>query len=285
VIRLKKILKEYIFINLGLVLVALGIFYFLVPNNLAVGGVSGLSIIINYYLPQLPVGLIMLVLNIVLLIIGFIFLGAGFGIKTIYSSLALSGMVWVLENIYPLGEPLLEDKLVQLIFGVFITAVGMAIVFNQDASTGGTDIIAKILNKYFHLNIGKALLWVDIFIVALAGMAFGIGVGIYALLGVLMSGFMIDYFIQGFNIAKQVVIISKKSEIIKSFIVNELERGATIYAAKGAFTNEEKEVITTIIGNREFIRLKKFIKEIDPKAFIMVSNMHEILGEGFKDLD
>jgi uncharacterized membrane-anchored protein YitT (DUF2179 family) len=282
---MKRILKEYGLINLGLVLVAVGIFYFLVPGNLAVGGVSGLSIIINHYLPQLSVGLIMLVINIFLLIIGFIFLGAGFGTKTIYASVVLSGIVWVLDKIYSPSGPLVEEKIVQLIFGVFITAVGMALVFNQDASTGGTDIIAKILHKYLHLNIGKALLAADIFVVFLASGVFGLEVGIYALLGVMMSGLMIDYFIQGFNLSKQVMVISSNSEEIKSFIVNTLERGATIYSAKGAFTNEEKEVITTILGNREFIKLKKFIKEIDPRAFIMVSNMHEILGEGFKDLN
>lgn len=282
---MKRILKEYLLINIGLVLVAVGIFYLLVPSNLAVGGVSGLSIIINHFTPQFSVGLIMLVINLILLVIGFIFLGVGFGAKTIYSSVALSGMVWILDNFYPISGPLVKDKLVQLIFGVLITAIGMAIVFNQDASTGGTDIIAKILNKYLHLNIGKSLLAADIVIVFLAGLVFGLEVGIYALLGVLMSGMMIDYFIQGFNICKQVVVISKNSEEIKDFIVSKLERGATIYVAKGAFTNEDKEVITTILGNREFIKLKKFIKDTDSNAFIMVNNMHEILGEGFKDLD
>lgn len=280
-----KKMKEFLFINIGLFLVAIGIYYFLVPNNIAAGGVSGIAIVLNHFIPQISVGAIMLVMNVILLIIGMVFIGVGFGIKTIYSGIALSSMVWLLGVLYPISEPIMEDILIQLIYGIGLSAIGIAIVFNQEASTGGTDILARILNKYYKLNIGKSLLIVDFIVVILAVTVFGIKLGMYALLGVFMNGFIIDNVIEGFNISKEVVIISSKSKMITEFIVKEMERGATLYTAKGGFTNEEKEVIVTFLGRREFIRLRNYIKEKDPKAFIAVSHMHEILGEGFKILD
>lgn len=282
---MKKIIKEYILITIGLALVATGFYFFLVPNDLAVGGVSGLAMIINWYMPGLTIGAIMLVLNVILFIIGFIFIGSSFGVKTIYSSLGLSGMIWALEKLYPMSGSITNDLFLELIFGILIGAVGMGMVFNQNASTGGTDIIAKILNKYFHLDIGKALLIADFFVTLLAGIAFGPKIGMYALLGVIINGFTIDAVIAGMNICKKIEVVSSKGEEIKKFIIDELGRGATLYTAKGAYTNEEKEIITTVLDKKQFIKLKIYIKEIDRKAFIITYNVHEILGEGFKDIN
>ena len=282
---MKKIIKEYILITIGLALVAVGFYFFLVPNDLAVGGVSGLAMIINWYMPSLSIGAIMLVLNVILFIIGFIFIGSSFGVKTIYSSLGLSGMIWALEKLYPMSGSITNDLFLELIFGILIGAVGMGMVFNQNASTGGTDIIAKILNKYFHLDIGKALLIADFFVTMLAGIAFGPKIGMYALLGVIINGFTIDAVIAGMNICKKIEVVSSRGEEIKKFIIDELGRGATLYTAKGAYTNEEKEIITTVLDKKQFIKLKIYIKEIDKKAFIITYNVHEILGEGFKDIN
>jgi len=281
---MKKILKEYILITIGIALVAAGFYFFLVPNDLAVGGVSGLAMIINWYIPGLSIGGIMLVLNVILFIVGFIFIGSSFGVKTIYSSLGLSGMIWALEKLFPMSGSITNDLFLELIFGILIGAVGMGMVFNQNASTGGTDIIAKILNKYFHLDIGKALLIADFFVTMLAGIAFGPKIGMYALLGVIINGFTIDAVIAGMNICKKIEVVSSKGEEVKKFIIEELGRGATLYAAKGAYTNEEKEIITTVLDKKQFIKLKIYIKEIDKKAFIITYNVHEILGEGFKDI-
>jgi len=280
-----KIIREYILITVGLVLLAAGIYFFLVPNDLAVGGVSGLAMIINWYMPGITIGLIMLVLNVILFIIGFIFIGSSFGVKTIYSSLGLSGMIWVFEKTCPLSGSITNDLFLDLIFGILIGAVGMGMVFNQNASTGGTDIIAKILNKYFHLDIGKALLLADFFITILAIIVFGPRIGMYALLGVIINGFTIDAVIAGMNICKKVEVVSSKGEDIKRFIIEDLDRGATLYSAKGAYTNDEKEIITSVLGKKQFIKLKNYIKEIDKKAFIITYNVHETLGEGFKDLN
>jgi uncharacterized membrane-anchored protein YitT (DUF2179 family) len=161
----------------------------------------------------------------------------------------------------------------------------MGIVFNQNASTGGTDIVAKIINKFFHIDIGKSLLMSDFLITLLAGITFGPQTGLYALLGVIMNGFVIDEVIQGISVCKQVTIISSKGDTINKFIMDELGRGATIYTAMGAYTGEEKEVLITVVSRKEFIKLKGFIKEIDSRAFITVNNVHEVLGEGFKDIE
>ncbi|QCX34441.1 YitT family protein [Caloramator sp. E03] len=282
---MKKAFKEYILITFGIILVAIGIYYFLVPNNLAAGGVSGLAIVINNFVPAIPVGLLMLVMNIILFIVAFIFIGANFGAKTIYSSLGLSGIIWFLEKFYPIKNPVTDDIFLNLIFGILIGGVGMGIVFNQNASTGGTDIIAKIINKFFHVNIGKALLMSDFLITLMAGYAFGIKVAMYALLGVIINGFVIDEVIQGISICKQVMIISSKGEEIKNYIMNELGRGVTLYEAKGGYTKEKKEVIMTIVSRREFIKIREFIMDVDKRAFISVNNVHEVLGEGFKEID
>ncbi|WDC84216.1 YitT family protein [Caloramator sp. mosi_1] len=282
---MKKAIKEYIFITIGIFLVAVGIYYFLVPSNLAAGGVSGLAIVINQFFPALPVGLLMLGMNIILFIIAFIVIGSNFGAKTIYSSLGLSGMIWLLEKLYPISQPVVDDLLLQLLFGILISGIGMGIVFNQNASTGGTDIIAKIINKFFHIDIGKSLLLSDFLITLAAGLTFGPKIGMYALLGVVINGFVIDNVIQGLNVCKQVTIISSKSEDIKKYIIEELGRGVTIYDGRGAFTGEKKEVLMTIISRKEFIKLREFIKELDKRAFISVSNVHEVLGEGFTELE
>ncbi len=281
---MKNNIKEFIFINIGLALVAAGIYYFLIPNNLAAGGVSGLSMIINHFVPQIPVGLLMLIMNLILFVMGIIFIGSSFGIKTIYSSFSLSGMIWILESFLPIKASLTGDIFLELIFGILIAGAGMAIVFLNNASTGGTDIIAKILNKYYHINIGRGVLISDFLITLAAAFAFGIKIGLYALLGVIINGFVIDFVIEGIETNKQVTIVTTKVDIINAFIISNLGRGATVYLAKGAYTNEQKEIITTVVDRKEFIKLRSFIKEVDQRAFVTVNNVHETLGEGFKSL-
>lgn len=277
--------KEFILINVGLFFVAVGIYFFKVPNNFATGGVSGLAIVAKHFMPGLSVGPIMLIINIALMVVGFFFLGPGFGSKTIYSSFMLSGMVWVLEKIYPMTLPLTNDTLLELIFSILLPGIGSAIVFNLNSSTGGTDIIAKILTKYMHVNIGKTLLMTDFFIAMSAGLVFGIRVGMYSVFGLLLKAFIVDLVMESLNISKQMVIISNRPEEIKVFIVKTLKRGATIHFAKGAFTDEEKEVITTIVSRRQAIALRLFIKELDPKSFISITNTSEIIGKGFRNVD
>ncbi|WLR51185.1 YitT family protein [Bacillus tianshenii] len=281
---MKKKLLSFLIMNLGALLVAVNVHFFLSPNNLATGGVSGLSILLHHLVPGLSIGLFMIMVNIALFIVGLIVLGFSFGAKTIYTSFALSFYVWLLEIVAPISQPLSDDILIQLIIGQCIAASGMALVFHQNASTGGTDILAMILNKYFSIEVGRGVLISDLAIATSSAFVFGAEVGMYAFFGVILNGLVIDYLLQQLNTNKEIVIISRESEEIKSYIVKELGRGATVHTAKGAFTSDNKEVITTILGRKDYMKLKKYIGLTDEKAFITVHNMNEILGQNFKRL-
>jgi uncharacterized membrane-anchored protein YitT (DUF2179 family) len=278
-------LNAFILINIGLITDSLGIYLFRVPNKFATGGVTGIAIIINRYYTGISVGLLMLILNIFLMVIALFFVGFGFGARTIYSSFALSGYVWLFGRLYAVNKPLTDDKLLELIFAMLLSAVGSAIVFYQNASTGGTDIIAKILKKKTRMNIGKTLLLIDFIITIFATFIFGIRIGMYSILGVIIKGVLIDYVIEGMYTSKHVVIVSNKPQEIKEYITKELKRGATIYRASGAMTNDEKQVINSIISRRESMKLRNYIKEIDAKAFVTIHNVSEIIGKGFKQND
>lgn len=247
---MRQKLFSFIMINLGAFLVSINVHFFLSPNNLATGGVSGLSIIMNDLFPDFSIGTFMILVNLILFAVGFIFLGSGFGAKTIYASFALSFYVWVLEKFAPMAHPLSEDLLIQLIIGQCIAATGMAIVFNQQASTGGTDIIAMIINKYLNIEVGRGVLLADLLIALSSAVLFGPQVGMYAFFGVIINGFVIDYALQQFNSNKEVVIISRHSDEIKTYIVHELGKGATIHSATGAFTSDKKKSLQLSWGEK-----------------------------------
>lgn len=281
---MKKNLRSFLFILFGGLLVAIGTYFFLAPNHIAAGGVSGAAIILNSIFPMAPIGALMMGMEIILFITGIIVIGPVFGGRTIFCSFSISGMVLILEKIFPNIKPLGSDVLVQLIFGILICGLGMGVVFNQNASTGGTDIVAKIINKYFKISIGKSLLAADITITIAATVVFGVDKGLYAILGVIITATVIDKVIASLNTYKQVAIISSESKEIRDYIVDELERSATIYYAKGAYHNNEKEVITTIVDRKQFLKLKDYIKDVDTRAFITVNEVNEVLGEGFAEI-
>ncbi len=276
----KKIIKEYLFTALGTLIVVIGIYFFMVPENLAVGGVSGFSIVLTHYI-KLPISLVSLIINIILLIIGFIFIGKEFGGKTIFSILLFSFYLKILENLFPLNAPVTEEILVNLICGVIITAIGLAIVFNQNASTGGTDILAKIFNKYLNLDIGTGLLAADIVVVGSSILTFGFSTGVLGALGWFLNGVVINYFIDGLNIKREVVIISQRPTEVKNYIFTKLDRGVTIYKAEGGYTHASKDIVVTVLAKNEYFALKKKLKEIDPEVFMLVRTVHEVLGSGF----
>lgn len=275
---------HFILINVGLLLVGIGICFFKIPNNFATGGVSGLAIIASSFFKDIDVGPMMLIINVALLIVGFIFLGQDFGSKTMYSSFALSGIVWAIQKIFPLKHSLTDDMMLELIFSIIFPAIGSAIVFNLNASTGGTDIVAKILSKHTNLNIGKTLLLTDFLIAAGAGAVFGIKIGMYSVLGLSLKAFVIDLVLEGFNVSKQFVIISSKSDEIKEYIVTQLHRGATIYKAEGAFSHNTENVISTVLSRKQAIKLRTYIRSIDDSAFITISNTSETIGKGFRSI-
>ncbi|QAA33304.1 YitT family protein [Clostridium manihotivorum] len=278
---MKNKIKDFILLFIGSVLVAVGTYFFLAPNKIAAGGISGAAIIINNLIPKLPIGGLMMSMEVVLFLLGIIIIGPFFGGKTIFCSFSISGLILIFEELFPKVQPINNDILVQLIFGVLICGVGMGIVFNQNASTGGTDIIAKIINKYFNISIGNSLLAADIIVTVAATSVFGLNVGIYSILGVIINCTLIDKVINTLNTYKQVAIISSEGEEIKRYIMDVLERSATIYYAKGAYNNNESEVITTILSRKQFQQLKQFIADIDDRAFITINEVNEVLGEGF----
>ncbi|MGX8797287.1 YitT family protein [Fusibacter sp. JL298sf-3] len=276
-----KNIRSYLLISLGALLVATGICLFFIPANLATGGITGLALVTHKLVPAISIGNALLILNVVLFGIGFLTIGKAFGAKTIYAAALLTGLVYVFDAFVTLDGPIVDDLLVNLIAGILVSGLGLGIVFNQNASTGGTDIIAKVLNKYLNIDIGRSLLMADFVVVTLAAFSFGIELAVYALLGIIMNGFIIDAAIEGFNLKVNVSIISSESVAIQKYIVESLERGATIYTAKGAYTMSDKEIITSVMGKKEFVRLKTHVRALDPKAFVMVSNVREVLGEGF----
>lgn len=302
--NIKKVIKDYLIITGGLVIVALAIHLFMVPNKFVVGGISGLGIVLQNLLSKVPnnykaitifgktislaflfsLSGIMFILNTILYLLGFLLIGKTFGIRTVYSGYMLNFIYYLLEHFFPIKEPLMNDLLTQLIIMSAMSALGLSIVFKCNASTGGTDITGKILNKYFHIDLGKAVLISDVFITITAFSINGITSFIYGLFGIFLNGIFIDYLLQKFSESKEVVIISKEPDRIKDFIINVLDRSATIYEARGAYTNEEKEIIRTVLSKREFIKLKEFISTIDRNAFITVNNIHQTFGLGFTDI-
>lgn len=279
----KKNIKEFALITIGILLVAISVVYFFEPNNIAAGGITGLAIVINHYIPFISIGPLVLMMDAVLFVIALIVLGAKFGAKTIYSSVLLSVSMWLMQTFIPIN--ITNDLMLATIFGTLISAVGMAIVFNANASTGGTDIIAKILNKFFHIEIGKSLLIVDFLVTLLGAVTFGINIGLYGLLAVIINGVVIDNIIAGFKTKSEITIISEKNKEISKFILDDLERGCTFIKGIGGFTRKDTSILYTVLDRNEFIKLKNKIKEIDKNAFITVGEVHEVMGEGFMGID
>ena len=279
----RESIKEFALITMGIFLVAVSVVYFFEPNNIAAGGITGLAIVINHYIPFISIGPLVLMMDAILFIVALIVLGAKFGAKTIYSSFLLSTSMWLMKTFIPINVT--NDLILATIFGTLISAVGMAIVFNANASTGGTDIIAKILNKFFHIEIGKSLLIVDFLVTLLGAVTFGINIGLYGLLAVIINGVVIDNIIAGFKTKSEITIISEKNKEISKFILDDLERGCTFIKGIGGFTRKDTSILYTVLDRNEFIKLKNKIKEIDKNAFITVGEVHEVMGEGFMGID
>ena len=275
--------KDFLLITIGILLVAISVVYFFEPNNIAAGGITGLAIVINHYIPFISIGPLVLIMDATLFVIALIVIGPKFGAKSIYCSFLLSTSTWVMQKFFPFT--ITNDLMLATIFGTLIAAAGMAIVFNANASSGGTDIIAKILNKFFHFNIGKSLLMVDFLVTLLGAITFGINIGLYGLLSVIVNGVVIDKIIAGFKVKSEITIISNRNKEISQYILNDLERGCTFIKGVGGFTGKDTSLLYTVLDRSEFIKLKNHISSIDKNAFITVGEVHEVMGEGFKGID
>lgn len=282
---MKVKLKEFGVLTFGSVLTAVGIYFFKFQNRFVTGGISGLSLLISGLWPTLPsTATIMTILNILLLIIGFLVLGKGFGVKTAYCSLLFSALTWLLERFVPMTGPLTDETLLELIFAISLPSVGSAIIFDHDGSSGGTDIIAMIIRKYFGLDSGKALLCADIIIASMSFFVFGVRIGLFSILGLVTKSFLIDTVIDGLNLCKYFTIVTDKPEEISDFIMNDLNHTATMLAGTGAFTHSSKTLLLTACRRSEALRLRKKIREVDPEAFMFITNTSEILGKNFRSI-
>ena len=272
---MKSKLKNFSLLTISTLIMAVGIYFFKFANNFTFGGITGIAVLVAKFLP-ISASDFSFVVNILLLIIGWIVLGKSFAEKTAYSTILLSVSLSLLERIYPMSHPLTNEPLLELIFAILLPALGSAILFNIGASSGGTDVIAMILKKYTSVDIGKGLMISDLIFTLAGFLVFNVKTGLYSLFGLIMRSALIDNFIESFNRSKYF-----HATCICDFIQNDLQRGATIVNATGAFTGDDKYIILTVLSPSQAVKLRNFIKEHDPKAFLLVSNTSEIIGKGF----
>lgn len=261
-------------------LIAFGNYLFKFPNHFTFGGITGLAVVIA------KTGFISaadfsFVANMILLILGIIVLGKKFIAKTAYCSVVMSVAQSAFERIYTFSEPITTQPMLELMFAVALPALGSAILFNIGASAGGTDIVAMIVKKYSSMDIGRALLATDVFITATSYFVFGIEVGLYSTLGLILRSFLVDNIIESLNLSKYFNVVCSNPEPICKFIVEDLNRGATVADAQGAFTGDKKYIIFTALNRHQAVKLRNHIKKIEPHAFILISNTSEIIGKGF----
>ncbi len=274
---------DVLVIILGTFITAIGIVVFIAPNKIAAGGVSGVAIIL-YHLFHFPIGLTMLIINLILFAIGFYLLGSEFGLKSILATVLLSVFVDLLGGLIP-ESFYVNDLIIAVIFGDLLTGIGIALVMSREASTGGTDIVAMIIKKYTSIDIGKALMAIDFTITLFAGIFFGKIIGMYSLLAVIINTNTIDYVLEGISRSFQVFIITKKFERIKERIFDEVGRGVTFIETIGGFSGEEFYSILVVLKSpRELVKVKEIVKEEDPTAFLTITHVREVLGKGFKNI-
>lgn len=274
---------SYIIITFGTAIIAAGIYFFKFPNHFSVGGVSSLAVLLSELVDHaVTESQIMSIANIALLIVALIVFGKSFAIKTIYSTVLLSVLSLVFEKLWPLTAPITNEMFLELILTIAGIAVGSAILFSQGASSGGTDVIAMIIKKFTNAEIGTALLITDAFMAVAGLFIFGPTIGLYSIVGLVLKSFIVDNVIDGFNRNKVFVVVTDKEKEACEFIHNILHRGATVAKCKGSFTGEEKSMITTVLNRSQAGLFKKYLKELDPSAFTVITNSSDIVGKGFR---
>lgn len=278
------LLRYFAVLNLGILMMSTGIYFFKSTNGFATGGVSGISILLAKLFPAISQATYMLIINVFLLILGVIILGKKCGALTFYCSLMMSAQNWLFEYLFALDAPITEHTLLELVYAVCLTGIGAAIIFKCNASSGGTDIVALILKKYTHMNVGEALLLSDLVIAASTIFIYGIEAGLFSLLGLFAKVFVVDDLLDSMNMCKAFTIITTKPDEIDEFIMKEMHHGATVHNANGAFSGEEKKIIITVCRRTEALRLRRKVKEIDPHSFIIITKTSEIMGKGFRDV-
>lgn len=271
----KKIIKETSVLTVAVAIIAAAVYFFLVPSHASVSSISGLGIVLSNFIP-LPLSAITMILNVVLLIIGFFTCGREFGVKTVYTSVLLPLFLGVFEGIFPDFGSMTNSQELDVLCYVLVVSVGLSILFNRNASSGGLDIVAKIMNKYLHMDLGKAMSLSGMCVALSAALVYDKKTVVLSLLGTYFNGLVLDHFIFDHNIKRRVCIITKKEEELRQFIIHDLHSGATIYESIGAYNMEKRNEIITIVDKGEYQKLMNYMNREDPKAFITVYTVSDI---------
>lgn len=271
-INYAEILKETGILTVAVAIIAAAVYFFLVPSHASVSSISGLGIVLSNFIP-LPLSVITMILNVVLLLIGFVTCGKEFGVKTVYTSVMLPVFLGLFEMLFPNFGSMTDSQELDVLCYILVVSVGLSILFNRNASSGGLDIVAKIMNKYLHMELGKAMSLSGMCVALSAALVYDKKTVVLSILGTYFNGIILDHFIFDNNIKRRVCIITKKEEELRQFITRDLHSGATIYEATGAYNFEKHNEIITIVDKGEYQKLMKFINELDPKAFITVYNV------------
>ena len=266
------IVKETVILTVAVAIIAAAVYFFLVPSHTSVSSISGLGIVLSNFVP-LQLSAITMILNVVLLIIGFFTCGREFGVKTVYTSVMLPLFLGFFEIIFPNFGSMTDSQELDVLCYILVVSVGLSILFNRNASSGGLDIVAKIMNKYLHMELGKAMSLSGMCVALSAALVYDKKTVVLSILGTYFNGIVLDHFIFDHNIKRRVCIITKKEEKLRQFIIHDLHSGATIYEAIGAYNMEKRHEIITIVDKGEYQKLMKFINQEDPKAFITVYNV------------
>ena len=276
--------KNWMYMNVGIVLIACATYFFLVPNRFVTGGMTGLSTILGYLVPAISTSTWLMCLNVCMLVIGFIFLGRSTGIWTVYCSLGYSSLMLLYEALFPMnGTTLTDEPFLELCVGITIYAIGTATIFYAGASSGGMDIMALIIQKYAKIDVGRAVLFVNMFIATGSIFVFRqVETGILSLVGLFANSFIIDIVIDNFDACKYFIVITDKPDLVSEYIMNTLHHGVTITDAIGGYTQTKKGMVHTVCRRYEAIKLRGAIKKIDENAFIVVTTSSEIIGKGFR---
>ena len=272
---IKRNIKEYLIITFGALLSAVAIYFFMLPSHVAIGSGSALAMVLSNFIP-LPISVISLIINVVLLIIGFILIGPEFGAKTVYVAILIPFIIGLFERILPDFQSLTQDPIIDVLCYLLIVGMGMAILFSHNASSGGLDIVAKIMNKYLKMEIGNAMAISGVAVALSSAFCYDTKTVVLSVLGTYFGGMIVDKFIFGLNIKRRVCIISSKLDEVVDFILHELHSGATLYEGIGAYDNTAKREVIAIVDKQEYRRLMDFIVETDPKAFVTVYSVNEV---------
>jgi len=279
--KINSIVFEYCGLAIGSVIMALALVFFLIPAKIAPGGVSGLAIVL-YHLFDLPVGLLMLLFNIPLFIVGLRLLGKQFGSRTLFSFIVVSLVTDFYDTVLRL-DAATTDPLLASIFGGIVLGIGLGVVFRFKGTTGGSDIVGQIINKYSNVSVGVGILIVDFFVITFAGLVFrNINLALYGFISLYFSSKVLDLILDGFDYARAFYIISEKQDEIIALITQDMGRGGTEISGSGFYTRKERNVLYTVVTRREVATLRQEIQKIDPRAFIIITNVHEVIGEGFR---